>query len=156
MILAVFIGVLGLLCLYFEFFLPGGVLALLGGVILIASCIFFFFQSDSSLATFLYFVGLILASTLVCLFAIRSIRRSGKENSFFLQKDQAGFTAGSLEEDLVGKEGVVSTELKPAGHVRIDGKVYQAVSQGEFLLKGSFVEVCSVKGSHLVVKVIKK
>ncbi len=156
MILAVFIGLLGLLCLYFEFFLPGGVLAFLGGVILIASCILFFFQSDSSLATFLYFVGLIVASALVCLFAIRNIRRSGKENSFFLQKDQEGFTAASLAKELIGKEGVVSTELKPAGHIRIEEKVYQAVSQGEFLFKGSPVEVIAVKGAHLVVKVIKK
>lgn len=155
MILACFIGLIGLLCLYFEFFLPGGVLALLGVGVLILSGGIFFFHSESLTASFFYVITLFLLSGVICFIALRVIRKSGKKNSFFLEQNQKGFTTERLEASLVGKEGVVSTELKPSGHVRIEDKVYQAVSQGEFLLKGSLVEVVEVKGSHVLVKIKK-
>ena len=155
MTLAIVIGLLGLFCLYSEFFLPGGVLAILGGGILVGSVVLFFLETESPLKTILYLVMLLVVAGFVCFWALRNIRRSGKKNAFFLQSNQAGFTAEKIEEDLVGKEGVVSTELKPSGHVRIDGKIYQAVSQGGFISKGTAIEVLLLKGSHVIVKTKK-
>lgn len=155
MILAILIGLIGLFCLYAEFFLPGGVLAVLGGSILLGSMVLFFFRSPSPFFGVVYVVVLLAASTLICFLALRNIRRSGKQNAFFLQRDQSGFSAEKIEENLIGKEGIVSTELKPSGHIRIEGKVYQALSQGEFLPKGTLVEVLLMKGSHVIVKLKK-
>ena len=152
MILAVIIGLLGLLCLYCEFFLPGGLLAILGCCIVAVSLFLFFSASNSLLLGALYLLLLGLSAVFLCIYAFRNIKKSGKRNSFFLQNDQSGFKAANLEESLQGKIGVVVTELKPAGHVRIEGKLYQALSQGDFLPKESLVEVVHVKGSHIVVK----
>lgn len=150
MILAIFIGLVGLVCLYGEFFLPGGILAFFAVIIMAGSSVLFFMQSSSVLPGVIYTAVLILSGVFTCLFALKMIRRSN--NSFCLQKDQEGFVSASLEENLLAKEGVVSTELKPAGHVRIEGKIYQAVSQGDFIEKGSVIEVISMRGSHLIVK----
>jgi membrane-bound serine protease (ClpP class) len=152
MILALILGVLGLFCLYFEFFLPGGILALLGGLILLGSMILFGLQSDSTLLTTLYVLFFAMASICTCLFALKSIRLSGRSDSFFLQNSQEGFSVDKIEENLVGKEGVVTTELKPAGHVRIEKKVVQALSCGPFISKGEIVEVIEMRGACVIVK----
>ncbi len=150
MILALFIGLVGLACLYGEFFLPGGILAVVAVCILIGSIIVFSFSGSEPFWIFCYGLFLLICSILVCKLALKNIRRS--KDSFFLKQDQEGFVSSSLEQELLRKEGTVATELKPAGHVRIEGKVYQALSQGEFLEKGSIIEVVSIRGSHLIVK----
>lgn len=153
MIGTVSLGVIGLLCIYCEFFVPGGVLALLGALSLIGSVAFFSFQVDFLGWVFVYALAIIILSGGVCYLAIEHIKRSGKKNAFFLKRDQEGFAIEKLDEALVGKEGLVITELKPAGHIRIEGEVYQALSQGGFVERGTSVEVLSVKGSHVIVKV---
>lgn len=149
---ALLIGLIGLLCFYLEFFIPGGILAIIGGVLVIGSSILFCLKADSYFLGFLYVIVLLLSSIFTCILALRHMRRSGSRNSFFLQSDQKGFTAEKIEEELVGKTGIVSTELKPAGHVRIDGKIYQATSEGPFLPKGSPIEVIELKGSRVIVQ----
>ncbi|MBS0627311.1 MAG: hypothetical protein JSS09_03765 [Verrucomicrobia bacterium] len=152
MIVAVLIGLIGLLCFYLEFFIPGGVLAITGFMILTGSSVAFFLQTDSWGLGFVYVVFLLLASVFVCYLALKNVRKSGRRNSFFLQKSQEGFAVEKIEENLVGKSGVVCTELKPSGHVRIEEKVYQATTQGGFLPSGTDVEVIEMKGSHVIVK----
>jgi membrane-bound serine protease (ClpP class) len=135
-----------------EFFLPGGALALLSLAIAACSVALFCQQTDSIFFILLYIAFLLSASLITVFLALKSIRKSGKKDSFFLQKDQEGFSSDKIEEDLVGKEGIVVTELKPAGHVRIEGRLYQAVSSGQFVVKGTLVEVMQVKGFCLIVK----
>ncbi len=151
MIAALLIAIIGLMCFYIEFFVPGGILAITGVILLIGSSVIFFFKTDSTGFSFLYVLSLLIASVFVCYIALRHIRKSARKNSFFLESDQQGYSAEKIEENLVGKTGVVCTELKPAGHVRIEDKVYQALSQGPFLSKGEVVEVTEMKGSHLIV-----
>lgn len=150
MILAVFIGLIALLCLYGEFFLPGGILALFAVIMMIASSLLFFMETEAILSGVIYSVSLILAGVFTAWLALKMIRRSN--NSFCLKKDQEGFVSPFLEGNVLSKEGIVATELKPAGHVRIEGKLYQALSQGDFIEKGTQIEVIAIRGSHLVVK----
>jgi len=152
-VIGIMLGVLGLGCLYLEFFVPGGILFFLGIVIALGSGFVVFWETSSYLYTTLYFLGLFLGAIGTCYLAIRHVKKSGRRNAFFLQEDQKGFVAAKkIDEELLGKLGVVITELKPAGHVRIEDRVYQAVSQGEFLPKDTYVEVISLQGAHLIVQ----
>ncbi|MES2198611.1 MAG: NfeD family protein [Chlamydiota bacterium] len=153
MIVALLLGLIGLLCFYVEFFVPGGILAITGLMVLTGSSVVFFLKVDSLGLGYAYVLFLLVAAIFVCYMALRHVRKSGKQNSFFLQKSQEGFSVEKLEENLVGKTGVVCTELKPSGHVRIEEKVYQATSQGPFLSQGSVVEVIEMKSSHVIVKI---
>ncbi|MBX9923789.1 MAG: hypothetical protein K2Y01_06735 [Rhabdochlamydiaceae bacterium] len=150
MVFAIVIGLIALVCLYLEFFMPGGVLALCAAFLGLISAGLFFWQTSALWMGGVYLLFLLVASVGICFLAIKILKRS--KDSFCLHNDQEGFTSPSVEEDLKGKEGFVATELKPAGHVRIDGKIYQAVSQKDFLVKDCPIEVVSIEGSRLIVK----
>ncbi|MGN1227457.1 MAG: NfeD family protein [Christensenellales bacterium] len=57
--------------------------------------------------------------------------------------------------DLVGKEGVTSTICKPSGKVEIDGKTYDAITNGSFIDVGKKVVVDKVEIDYLYIKEIK-
>jgi membrane-bound ClpP family serine protease len=58
---------------------------------------------------------------------------------------------GRLLATLAGKQGVLATDLRPAGVVTIEGEPYDVVSDGLFLDKGSTVRVIEVRGNRVVV-----
>ena len=152
MTFSLIIGVLSLLCVYLEFFLPGGILASIGVLLLLGGSVTCFFELSSFLYAGIYFLIFLSLALGICFLALKQVKKSGRKDSFFLQTDQEGYTSADKIEDLSGKEGVVATELKPAGHVRIEGRLYQATSQGSFLAKETAIEVVEVRGAHLIVK----
>lgn len=58
----------------------------------------------------------------------------------------------SLYVELLGKEGKARTVLRPAGMVEIEGRVYDAVSRGEFIAAGETIVVDEVRGNVIVVR----
>lgn len=144
-------AILGLALIYTEFFLPGGILAVIGSISLLTSIILCF-MNTSTLWGSLYILFLILAVISTCKFALWKMRKSKTKDRFYLEKDQEGFLAASFDREMIGKKGTVFTELKPAGHILIEGTQYQALSEGGFLSKGEAVEVVGGQGSHLIVR----
>ena len=65
---------------------------------------------------------------------------------------EEGFVSAPQEDDIVGKEGIVLTELRPAGSVQIENRRFDVVSEGDFIEKGAKVIVVSVNGRRIVVK----
>ena len=65
---------------------------------------------------------------------------------------EEGFVSAPQEDDIVGKEGIVLTELRPAGSVQIENRRFAVVSEGDFIEKGAKVIVVSVNGRRIVVK----
>jgi membrane-bound serine protease (ClpP class) len=55
-----------------------------------------------------------------------------------------------------GDRGRALTMLRPAGKVEVDGAVFDAVSEGEFVAPGEPVEIARVETSHLVVSKLKR
>lgn len=156
MILAIFLALIALIALYCEFFLPGGILAVIGSVLLIASFLFFSHASTSVFLNVVYAVLLVIASAGICLFALWKMRKSASCDSFFLKKDQEGYTAPSIEKNLQGKVGEALTELKPAGHVRIEGICYHAIAERGYIPRGASVVVDSVRGACVIVHIETK
>ena len=56
--------------------------------------------------------------------------------------------------DLLGKEGVAATTLRPAGKAEIEGKVYDVVSADFLIEQGSMIVVSNVEGG--TIRVSKK
>ncbi len=137
----------GLTLIFLEFFLPGTLLAILGGAALLASVILLF-TSHPPLWGVLYLFLLPLLVWVTCKIALRQVNRG----AFYHGEDQAGYSASSFASELIGKEGSVSTELKPAGHILVEGRSYQALSETGFLSKGERVKIVGGKGSHLIVR----
>ncbi len=68
------------------------------------------------------------------------------------QDSARGYTANFHTEVLTGKKGITQTVLRPSGKISIDGNIYDAYTRGEYIDKGSTVEVVNVAGSTLQVK----
>ena len=53
---------------------------------------------------------------------------------------------------LAGETGVTVTKLYPAGKAKIAGRVYNVVSSGQLVDKGTKIIVVEAKGNRIVVK----
>jgi membrane-bound ClpP family serine protease len=151
MAIILLLAIAGILFIFLEFFLPGAVLAVIGTLILLVSLGLVFAQ-HSSFWGIVYMLALILLVFGTCKLALWRIKRSPSKSHFYHGEDQEGFLASSFDSSLIGKEGTVSTELKPAGHILVEGKLYQAISETGFVSRGSAVKIVGGKGSHLIVR----
>jgi membrane-bound serine protease (ClpP class) len=142
---------LGLLLVFLEFYTPGGILAMAGAIFLIAALLTFF-MSAALLASIGFALLVICGVAGTVWLALWRIRKSSKENTFFLSQDQEGFQSTSFESGLVGKEGVALTDLRPSGFVLIEGKRFAATCRGAYIEKGSALTVAGGEGSQLIVK----
>jgi membrane-bound serine protease (ClpP class) len=69
------------------------------------------------------------------------------------EKAEAGYDVDSFRgHDIVGKEGIAVTVLRPSGKIEIDGERYDAFTEGEFAERGDPVRVIRAKGTALVVE----
>lgn len=147
---------IGLGLIFAEFYLPGGIIGVLGGLFLIASIVIFAIDSGSPLLIILYTLGIIFAVGLLIKYALWRIPRTGADRSIYLSGDQEGFQASSFDSSMIGKTGVVVTDLKPGGHIFVEGKRLQALSESGYLPKGTEVIVIRGQEESLIVKPKRK
>lgn len=145
----------GLFLIYLEFFLPGAVMAIGGSILLLSSVFVFHMEKPHMLVLVLYLMALTIAVYSIVRFALWQICNSAAEGTVLLATDQAGFQACVFDKEMIGKKAVVATDLKPSGQVEIDGKVYQALSEGDYIDKDDQVIVIGGQGSHLIVTRIR-
>lgn len=62
-----------------------------------------------------------------------------------------GLTDFSLK-PLLGKKGLAKTVLLPCGAIEIEGKTYDAISDGSVIERGDAVEVVEIEGTNIVVR----
>jgi membrane-bound serine protease (ClpP class) len=144
--------IIGLLLVLLEFYLPGAIMGIAGGILIIISIILHWLDNPSALSMFLFVVGAIVGVIAVVRFAIWQIPRTANRSTFYLNKDQHGYKASSFDAHAIGKKGVALSDLKPGGYILIDGKKQQALSVSGYVNKGSEVEVISGKEESLIVK----
>lgn len=66
--------------------------------------------------------------------------------------NQSGYIGVSMiEKELVGKTGTTRTALRPSGKVEVEGKVYDAVSEQNFIEKGTQVQVVRYETGQIYV-----
>lgn len=144
--------VIGLLLVYSEFFLPGGVMGTVGGILIVVSTVVFASNSNGILPALLFIVLALLALAGVIRLALWRIQQAAPEHSVFLRDDQAGFVASRFDQEVVGQDGEAVSDLKPSGHVLVSGKRYQAVSQSGYVTKGTAIRVTGGRSAYLTVK----
>lgn len=148
--------IVGLVLIFLEFYLPGAVMGVGGGLLIFISVLIFARQSASGLATLLYVLGVIASIALVIRFAIWKIRHTKSDYSIYSDKDQEGYFASGYDRNAIGKTGTVMSDLKPGGYIYIEGKQHQALSQSGYIVKGSQVKVIGGEGESLIVKILHK
>ena len=67
-----------------------------------------------------------------------------------------GYVSAEPREELLGKRGIVVTELRPSGSALIDDKLVDVISEGAFLTKGEKIIVVAVNGNRVLVRKVNK
>lgn len=147
---------LGLLLILIEFYLPGAIMGIAGGILIVTSIVLFAMQAASPIWIILYIIGVTIAIIFLVKFALWRIRTAKPGRSIYLESDQTGYQASTYDASVVGKTGVVVTDLKPGGHILVDGKRLQAISQSGYLVKGTTVTILGGQEESLIVKPINK
>ncbi|MBE8955577.1 MAG: hypothetical protein SR2Q5_07975 [Quinella sp. 2Q5] len=88
--------------------------------------------------------------------------RGSKKNSSMLdelvlderQENRDGYTSVIDKSKFLGREGVCTTDLRPAGTITVDGEPLDVVAEGSFVNAGDTVKVISVDGSRVLVRKI--
>ncbi len=146
----------GLLRIFVEFYLPGGIMGVAGSLLVVASIGLFGTQTKSPFALGAFIV---LAAVLVgglIRFALWRLKKGKGPKSISLNTNQEGYVASVFAQEYVGKEGEALSDLKPSGHIQIEGKRFQAVSKVGYVYKGTKVLVVGGEGAHLYIKTIKE
>lgn len=156
MILAGLLLFFGLVMIFFEFYLPGGVMGVIGGLVLIGAIVLFSMYSPHPLLSLGFGIIVCVLFVLLIKFALTTIRHSRPESSLYLSGDQEGSKASTFDATLIGKQGVALTNLRPSGYIRVGEQRYQALSRTGYLHQGEAVKVVGGDGSHLVVEGVEK
>lgn len=143
---------LGLLLIFLEFYVPGAVMGVCGGIMVFISIVLFALQSQSVILTLFYIIGVIICLVILFKFALWRIRTAKPGHSIFSDSSQEGFVASHFDTLAIGKKGIADTDLKPSGHIIVDGKRLQAISQSGYIIKGSEVIVIGGQEASLIVK----
>lgn len=150
--LAILFLILGLVAIALELFTPGGFFAVLGALLIMGGVIVFANATESIAGGFIFFISSLALVFLVIIGMMQWIKKGRLRGSIYAPDNQEGYVASSWDKNLVGKKGIVSTELRPGGHIKVEGRPYTAVSQSGFIDKGESVEIIGGEGETLFVK----
>lgn len=145
--------IVGIVFLGIEFVVPGfGVFGLIGMMSLLGSL--YYALGGGLMAAIIVTAAafVILAITILVIKQLPNSRIGQKLTLTLESTKDRGYMGNDERVDLIGKEGVVVTVLRPSGKVNIDGNPVDVVTDGEFLEPGTKVVVIDATGGRVVVR----
>ncbi|HNZ67583.1 MAG: NfeD family protein [Planctomycetes bacterium] len=141
---------LGLCFIFFEFYVPGGILGILGGV-----CITFSIYGAFAYHSKIYGLALLgITVIFIPLLIIWWLKRVTLHSS---QNVEDGFVANDETlESLLGQEGVSITLLRPSGTAKIGNRRIDVVSDCDIIPANTPIKVIKVEGYRILVQRIEK
>ncbi len=143
----------GIMLIFLEFFLPGAISGTLGLAALIASL---FIAGENPLNMGISIFIAIGISIAVLFFMIKVL---GKKMVLFNRmilfdsaKKEDGYVSNVNRTDLLGKEGIALTVLRPSGTAVFNNERIDVVSEGDFIDQNAKITVIKVEGVRIVVR----
>ena len=148
--------ILGLVLLVLEAMIPGfGILGISGIGAFAASVILAYpSRSAGAWSLGLAFLWMLLAGRIL----FRLLGTSGAWDHLILRHSELpeeGYVATTSQVELLGREGVALTVLRPSGSIQIDESRIDAISEGTYIPAGTPIRVVKVEGNRIVVRSIK-
>ncbi|ACV28377.1 NfeD family protein [Anaerococcus prevotii] len=147
--------VAGVTLLALEIFIPSFGLIGICGLVLVGLSLYNSFMMDGRE------VILLVAATLAIILSVTVYVTLGFRANIFdkeilksVNSRERGYNSKVDYSHLLAKRGRTKSILRPTGRIEIDGKYYDATSQGDFIKPLAKIEVVSVKDGHIVVKEI--
>ncbi len=146
---------IGFFLIFVEIFVPGGIIGILGMTIMgfgIWMC-FDQYGREEGLAVLLLCIMVTLTIVIV---GFKCLPRSYFGKWIILgnnvSKEEGYHSDTYVSSNLVNKEGVSESELRPAGIALIEGERLDVVTEGEFIEPHSRIRVIRVDGNRIVVE----
>lgn len=147
------IAAIGLLSIFAEAFLPGGVLGVMGWLLIGTSLVATYRLWGFTTPFFLLLVGLLAGGIALYVIAIRIVPKTAIGKVIFLRTTQKGYNVSvQKDREMIGKEGFALSFLRPTGIAEVDGRRVNVVTEGEFIEKNTRIKVCELKDNYLVVR----
>lgn len=156
---AVLVLLVGLVLLVLETFIPsGGILGLLSGLAIIGSVVMVFVYEGPAMGTF-FLAVVAVALPVVGAMLIKWWPKSpigrrilnrpppGEEDDIVAAEPRNQHLS-----ELVGKTGYAKSKMLPSGAIVVDGRTYDAVSEGVAIERGQAVKVIQIRGNRVVVR----
>lgn len=146
--------ILGLVLLITEIFIPGfGILGITGIISCVLSIIFTFSDTKQALVSIIF---AFIASCIVIYLLLKYVIKTPILNKVVLntkQEKSKGYTALYKDNtNLLGREGIALTPLRPSGLALFGSEKLDVLSNGEFILKGEKIQIIKVEGNKIIVK----
>ncbi len=164
-IMDILLFIVGVALLVLEIFvIPGFGIFGVAGIILMIAGLFMGLVSDFPLVetnllsmAIIQLAGSFVLSGIAIYFLAKTLPKTAIWNNLILSKGikaKSGYTSSKEFTHLVGLNGEALTDLRPAGTAMFKGKRYDVITQGDYIVKDSKVEVMEVEGSKIVVKIL--
>ncbi|WP_422723717.1 NfeD family protein [Jeotgalibacillus soli] len=149
----VFLFLIGVALIIAEFYIPGGIVGIIGLIAVLASILL----AGSSIV----FMGIALSiALLVAVIGMVIMVKFLGKNLHLLKKfilsdstsTESGYVSNVNRLELIGKIGVTRTPLRPSGTIVIDDEPIDAVTEGGYIDRQKNVKVVKVEGSRIVVR----
>ena len=152
LILPVILQLAGVVVLIAEIILPsGGILTIIAAG-LFGYSLYMVFAGISTFAGMVFVMADVVMLPFVLIIGIKLLAKSPVTLKTNLSKDN-GYSSQSEDLDaLNGASGIAVTTLRPAGTALINNERVDVVSRGEFIEKGTQVEVIEVEGNQVIVR----
>jgi len=151
MITIIILSVVGIAAVIAELVLPGGILGVVGALCLLSAVVMTFVEYGTGAGTgavvLLFLFGIATLSYWMKYFHKLPVTRS------LILNDEAGRDEEhDARQDMVGQSGTTLTDITPSGHVLIDGKKIDVMTEGPSIPKGSEVEITATRGPSIIVR----
>lgn len=154
---AVVLFIIGLILIVLEWFVPGGILGIIGSISIVASL--FIAGYDFTQMSISILIALIVAIITFVIFYRSVGLNRGLFKKLILQDrttTEEGYISTKDRTDLIGKEGKSITPLRPAGTILVDDERIDVVTEGSFIEANKPVKIIFVEGMRIVVREITK
>jgi membrane-bound serine protease (ClpP class) len=148
---------IGFVAIFLELFVPAaGVIGAAGIISMIVATVLAWVYHGRAAGTVLL-ACVLLGTPFVLWIGFKVFPKSFVGKRLILgesQRKESGYTSYTSEryDDLIDKQGVTITMLRPSGMVRIGENKYSVVTQGELIEKDERVRVVKIEGSRIVVR----
>lgn len=154
MITYLFIG--GIVLLGIEAVVPGTCIFGVSGMVLLLAALYFYLGAGAMASIVVAIVSVI--ALIVGIWLVKKAPHTwiGRRLTLTLEstKDR-GYSGNDERTDLLGREGIARSVLRPAGRVIFDDTPVDVVTDGEFYEPGTKVVVVAVTGGRVVVRKVE-
>lgn len=152
-VLGVLLLIAGFVLVGIEMVIPGfgapglsGIACLIGGILLTAKTI------EQGLTITMIVIVLLAVMLIIVMLTLKRVKPP-----FVLEdelKAERGYLNAADLEYLVNKEGIASTDLKPAGKCNIEGVEFDVRAESRYIKKGSKVRINRIHENTIMIKEI--